>query len=56
MKQSHLTVKVILMKALWQQVITVPQLEAKITFAQNQKISGVLVVSILSLELSVDWK
>jgi hypothetical protein len=49
MKQSHLTVEASLMKTLWQEVITITQLEVEITFGQDHNAHGILVVSILSL-------
>jgi hypothetical protein len=54
MKESHLSVKVSLMKTLWQPVITIMQPQAKITFGQDRNIHEMLEVSKLSLELSVD--
>jgi hypothetical protein len=41
MKQSHLTVKVSLMKTLWQQVITITWVEAKIKFGQDNNTLGI---------------
>jgi hypothetical protein len=55
MKQSHLTAKVSLTKTLWQQMI-IMGLEVEITFGQNHNIHRILVVSILSLEFSVDLR
>jgi hypothetical protein len=42
------------MKILGQQVIKIMQLEAELKFVQDHNIHGILVVSILSLQLSVD--
>jgi hypothetical protein len=52
MKHSHLTVKLSLMNARW--AITAVQVEAHIKLVQDHSAQGILVISILSLEMSVD--